>query len=530
MGVLVGAVQSGDPLAGPLALVGVVFVLLQVLTPLHQAVGANLGDRTAAWLYDRLTDGVRRAARASATSRTRSSTGDLTVAREFDLGMTGPPLSISMDFIAGGLVEMVGGLASALVLFALRLVGAARARRRLAGARTGCCGRARSGATATPTRCAARSATPTTPTGWPSTRRRPRSCGCSAWPAGRSTASSPAGARLHELQYEATRLRERSVLSSLVIVVRAPTCSCSGRWPTRPRRRPPRPRPRGGVRPGRGRRVADRLRRAQLGPRRRRRAGGRGRSARAGDGGRRARCRPAIARRPTACRRARSASATSTFAYPGSDAARCSTGFDLTIPAGLVAGHRRPERRRQDDAGQAAVPPLRPAGRRDRGRRHRPARARPRRLARAGRPRCSRTSSASSCRCATTWRPAGAPDEVVLAALAEAGAARPRRPRHPAGQGLRRAAPTCPAGSGSGSRWPGRCARCGSGAGVVLLDEPTAQLDVRGEAEIFERVLRRHPALHDDPHLAPLLDRAPRRPHLRARARPGRRAGHATTS
>jgi ABC-type multidrug transport system fused ATPase/permease subunit len=28
-----------------------------------------------------------------------------------------------------------------------------------------------------------------------------------------------------------------------------------------------------------------------------------------------------------------------------------------------------------------------------------------------------------------------------------------------------------------------------SGAGVVLLDEPTAQLDVRGEAEIFERVL-----------------------------------------
>jgi ABC-type multidrug transport system fused ATPase/permease subunit len=27
------------------------------------------------------------------------------------------------------------------------------------------------------------------------------------------------------------------------------------------------------------------------------------------------------------------------------------------------------------------------------------------------------------------------------------------------------------------------------GAGVVLLDEPTAQLDVRGEAEIFERLL-----------------------------------------
>ena len=30
--------------------------------------------------------------------------------------------------------------------------------------------------------------------------------------------------------------------------------------------------------------------------------------------------------------------------------------------------------------------------------------------------------------------------------------------------------------------------RCG--AGIVLLDEPTAQLDVRGEAEIFERILQ----------------------------------------
>ena len=30
----------------------------------------------------------------------------------------------------------------------------------------------------------------------------------------------------------------------------------------------------------------------------------------------------------------------------------------------------------------------------------------------------------------------------------------------------------------------------GLGAGVVLLDEPTAQLDVRGESEIFERILK----------------------------------------
>src|SRR4029453_5204948 len=45
-------------------------------------------------------------------------TGDLTVARDFDLGMTGPPLAYGLDFIAGGLVEMIGGLSAAAGLFA----------------------------------------------------------------------------------------------------------------------------------------------------------------------------------------------------------------------------------------------------------------------------------------------------------------------------------------------------------------------------------------------------------------------------
>src|SRR5215831_9052627 len=43
---------------------------------------------------------------------------DLTLARDFDLGMMGPPISISMDFIAGGMVEMVGGLTCTALLFA----------------------------------------------------------------------------------------------------------------------------------------------------------------------------------------------------------------------------------------------------------------------------------------------------------------------------------------------------------------------------------------------------------------------------
>src|SRR5215813_9897623 len=55
-GVLVGAIQHNASLAVPLIVVGVLFILLQVLGPLHTALSANLGDRTSAWLYDELTD------------------------------------------------------------------------------------------------------------------------------------------------------------------------------------------------------------------------------------------------------------------------------------------------------------------------------------------------------------------------------------------------------------------------------------------------------------------------------------------
>ena len=119
MGLLVDAAQQGTALRGAIVFAGGVFVLLQVLMPVHQAVSANLGDRTAAWLYDRLTFASVRPAGLGHLENPRLTT-DLTVARDFDLGMTGPPLSISMDFIATGMVEMIGGFASATVLFAYR--------------------------------------------------------------------------------------------------------------------------------------------------------------------------------------------------------------------------------------------------------------------------------------------------------------------------------------------------------------------------------------------------------------------------
>src|SRR6266508_1409639 len=117
MGALVGAVQSGADLTRALVLFGAAFLLLQILPPAHRAVGANLGSRTAAWLYDQLTIACARPPGMGHLENAALTT-DLSMARDFDLGITGPPLSISMDFIAGGLVEMVGGLASAAILAA----------------------------------------------------------------------------------------------------------------------------------------------------------------------------------------------------------------------------------------------------------------------------------------------------------------------------------------------------------------------------------------------------------------------------
>ncbi|HET8647420.1 MAG TPA: ABC transporter ATP-binding protein, partial [Vicinamibacteria bacterium] len=115
MGVLVGAVQRGEGLTGPLSAVGVAFVLLQTLHPVHQALSANLGSRLADWLNDRLAEGCVRPD-GIGHLEDPALAGDLTVARDFDLAMTGPPMHINMDFIAEGLVLTVTGLASAVVL------------------------------------------------------------------------------------------------------------------------------------------------------------------------------------------------------------------------------------------------------------------------------------------------------------------------------------------------------------------------------------------------------------------------------
>jgi ATP-binding cassette, subfamily B, bacterial len=219
MGVVVATVQHGDSLAAPLAIAGAIFVLLQVLTPLQTAVSHNLGDRTAAFLYDGLTEACV-LPQGIAHLEDPALAADLVVARDFDLGMTGPPLSYSMDFIAGGLVGMIGGLAAAVVLFGFAwwapvlLAGAWLSTHWLL--RESAIWRDRD---TDEVRRARRDADYAYRLAVdPPASKELRLFGLAGWTIERFVATRT---RLHRLQYEATRLRERPLVWSLLIVTAA---------------------------------------------------------------------------------------------------------------------------------------------------------------------------------------------------------------------------------------------------------------------------------------------------------------------
>ncbi len=481
MGSLIGTVQSGGSLTTPLALVGVVFVLLQVLSPIHTAVSANLGDRTAAWLYDRLTE-------ASVDPPGMGHLEDprlaeqMTVARDFDLGSTGPPLSISVDFIAGGLVSLLSGLFSAALLFAyawwapLVLGGAWLATHWLLR---------ESGVWRDRNTEEVRAAQQHSDYAYrlavdPPAAKEVRLFGLAGWVLERFVTRRR---RLHQLQYEATRLRERSVGTSMLLVFAANALvfwslvrgAIDGTLP-----------------------LGDVVVFAQA-------ALGTSLIAFGGlnwavDGA----AAPVAAVRafgpkaaeagalPTGDRTAGDAPVRElrfrdvSFRYPGTERLVLD-GFDLTIPAGsslAIVG--------RNGAGKTTLAKL---------------------ICRLYDPEHGRIEVDDIDLREfniTSWRsrvtavfqdflrlelplrdnvaPTGASDEVVAAALQSAGAADLTTMDTVLAKGY-------PGGTDlSGGQWQRVAlarvlAAVRQGAGVVLLDEPTAQLDVRGEAEIFERIL-----------------------------------------
>jgi ABC-type multidrug transport system fused ATPase/permease subunit len=451
-----------------------------VLTPLQQAIGANLGDRTAAWLYDRLTDACVHPPGMGHLEEPKL-TGDLTVARDFDLGMTGPPLFISMDFIAGGLVEMIAGLTSAILLAAyawwasLLLAGAWVATHWLL--RESAVWRDRN---TDEVRRAQRDADYAYRLAVdPPASKELRLFGLVEWTIDRFVNRRT---RLHKLQYEATRLRERPVLWSMLLVTIAnvivfwslANAVLAGRLEL------------GGLvtfaqaaigasmiafgglnwaLDGAAAPVAAVLRLESA----------------MQSGGALSSGKHSASGMPARDIRFRSL----TFAYPGGTNVLQS--FDLTIPAGsslAIVG--------QNGAGKTTLAKL---------------------LCRLYDPQAGaieidgvdvRELDLDSWRSRLTAvfqdfirfelplrdnvAPAGAPDVAVLSALESAGAAELASLDTILAKGYEGGTDL------SGGQWQRVAlarALCAIqlGAGVVILDEPTAQLDVRGEAEIFDRVL-----------------------------------------
>lgn len=116
MGLLIAAVQSGDDLTVPLVAVGITFFIALSGGPFAQAVAQALGSHTAGWMRRELTR-ISMAPVGIAHLEHPELKSDLTIAQDFDRGISGPPLSISMTFIGGGLGTMLGGLVASILLF-----------------------------------------------------------------------------------------------------------------------------------------------------------------------------------------------------------------------------------------------------------------------------------------------------------------------------------------------------------------------------------------------------------------------------
>jgi ATP-binding cassette subfamily B protein len=115
IGAVVGAVQRDTSLAGPLTVIAFVFIAINALGPIHEVVGSILGAKTGAWLHDRLIEACVEPA-GLAHLEDADLADELATGRDFDLGITAPPLSMALPQIGNGFAEVAGGLAQSLVL------------------------------------------------------------------------------------------------------------------------------------------------------------------------------------------------------------------------------------------------------------------------------------------------------------------------------------------------------------------------------------------------------------------------------
>lgn len=114
-GWLVGAVGDHHSLVAPLVTLGALFAALQTLGPLHTQLSTNLGDRTSAMLQDRLMAATTRPA-GIAHLEDPDLAADFTLARDFDLGLTSVRMRDAMPYVGSGFASFGAGIVSAVVV------------------------------------------------------------------------------------------------------------------------------------------------------------------------------------------------------------------------------------------------------------------------------------------------------------------------------------------------------------------------------------------------------------------------------
>ena len=202
-----------------LGVVAGVFALLQVLPQWQTAISMNLGSRVSALLNDRLAagcvepDGIGHLEDPTLTN-------DLNTARDFDRGISGPPMYLNVDFIASGLTLMVSGLLAVGVMvgyawWAALLLALGWASTHWLLRESGVW----KDRNTEDVNLARRHATYTYDLAVePAAAKEIRLFGLADWTVGRFAERRR---HLHALEYAATRLRERSVVGALVLVLGA---------------------------------------------------------------------------------------------------------------------------------------------------------------------------------------------------------------------------------------------------------------------------------------------------------------------
>jgi ATP-binding cassette, subfamily B, bacterial len=216
-GLTVNAVQESRPVVTPLALTGIAFVLMLIVTPIQTAVSMNLGNKVSAWLNEAL---IRDCVGPPGIGHLEDPAlaDDLTTAREFDRAMTGPPMYLNVEFIGTSLVSLLAGISSAFVLLgyawwaSLLLVAAWGSTHWLLR---------ESGIWKDRNTTEVRSAQRHADYAYrlavdPQPAKELRLFGLAGWTVERFIARRK---RLFDLQYQATRLREKSVIWCVIIVL-----------------------------------------------------------------------------------------------------------------------------------------------------------------------------------------------------------------------------------------------------------------------------------------------------------------------